>query len=491
MEAVLTPEEMHAADRATILDGVAESELMRRAGLAVARAARTMLGGTYGRRVVVIVGGGNNGGDGRIAGAELARCGVGVECFTLGAPLDRRRFVRALERTDLVIDAMFGTGLRRPLVEDAAWVAETVTVAPQVLAVDIPSGVDGLTGAVLGRAVRATRTVTFAARKPGLLIEPGRSHAGRVEVVDIGVDVARGEPDLGLVTDADVVDGYPRRAPDAHKWRAGALVIGGQAGMTGAPMLAARAALRCGAGIVVAAVPGDVGSAVPSEVILRSVPAVDGSVDASAAGGLLDGVERFGAVVIGPGLGRRDGARAVVDRLVAGVTGPIVVDADGLDALALDSGALRVRARDTNRVPAVLTPHAGEYERLAGRPVGVDRVAAARDLAATTGAVVLLKGPGTVIADPHGRRAAIAAAGDARLATAGTGDVLSGLIGALLALGVAPFEAAALGAHLHGRAAEAGPAVGLTAGDLPMLLADVLARLVPTGAGRGGAQPSH
>ena len=467
MEPVLTPEEMHAADRAAILAGTPEVVLMERAAGAVARAAVSMLGGTYGRRVVVVCGPGNNGGDGRIAAAMLARRGVRAVVFPTGAGLDRVAFARELARADLAIDAMYGTGLGRALGPDDAWIVERVTAGPPVLAVDIHSGVDGATGVVLGAAVRASRTVTFAARKPGLVFEPGRAHAGAVTVADIGVDPAHGGPGIGLVSDADLASWIPARPADAHKWASAVLVIGGHDGMTGAPVLAGRAALRSGAGLVVAALPGaeTARRASGSEIITRGFDAdAEGTFASTVAPLLLDATDRFRAVVLGPGLGAGPGVPTVVDRLVGQVSRPLVVDADALNALAGDTTPLRVRAA-AGLPAAVLTPHAKEYERLSGGPVGADRVAAARRLAGATGAVVLLKGPGTVIAAPEGR-VAIAASGDARLATAGTGDVLSGVIGALLARGVAPFEAAAAAAHAHGRAAEAGPATGLVAGDL-------------------------
>jgi hydroxyethylthiazole kinase-like uncharacterized protein yjeF len=331
------------------------------------------------------------------------------------------------------------------------------------LAIDIPSGVDGTTGAVLGDAVRAIETVSFAALKPGLLFEPGRIHAGRVRVVDIGIAVGS---DLHVLDVGDLH--LPHRAPDGHKWSTGALVVGGSTGMVGAPLMAARAAARAGAGMVVCGVPGSDAAARASgeELVTRALPATPtGGLDAAAADAVLADIGRFRALALGPGLGREDATQAAVRRLVATCPIPIVVDADGLNALAADPDALRTR-RTAGHPLAVLTPHAGEYARLAGEKLGDDRVQAARELAARLGAVVLLKGPGTVIAAPDGY-AVVNRTGGSELATAGTGDVLTGIIAGLLAAGASPFDAAATGAYVHGRAASAaGTGDDLVATDL-------------------------
>jgi NAD(P)H-hydrate epimerase len=243
--------------------------------------------------------------------------------------------------------------------------------------------------------------------------------------------------------------------------------------MTGAVMLAARAGLRAGAGIVVAGLPGDAAArASGGEVITRSLPATpSGALDEHAAKEVLDGLDRFRALVVGPGLGQAPATVAAVRRLVAEAPIPLVLDADGLNALGGDLGLLASRTAAT-----VVTPHAGEYARLAGEPVGEDRVAAARRLADRAGAVVVLKGSRTVVADPTGR-AAVNATGGPWLATAGTGDVLSGVVGALAAQGLPAFRAAAAGAWLHGRAGDSAGHAGLVAGDLIDALPTVLARL--------------
>lgn len=447
---VLTPAQMGAVDAAAPEPVYV---LIGRAGAAVARHALALLGGGYGRRVVVVAGKGNNGNDGRDAAVRLRRRGVRVHVVGAGdAPV-------VLPAADLVVDAAYGTGFRgnyRP--PDPAG-------AP-VLAVDIPSGVDGLTGAMAdGGALRAVRTVTFAALKPGLIFHPGRALAGDVHIADIGLDAGDGEtgpvavadaPAVGLVEAGDVARWLPARPADAHKWRAAVLIAAGSPGMTGAAHLAARAAQRAGAGMVRVATPGVEGDpGLPTEAVGIAIPGAGWDTT------VLDQLDRAGALVIGPGLGRGAPATAAVLQLVAGAQVPVVVDGDGLSALGERVG----RVLSGRQVATVLTPHDGEFTRLAGRPPGDDRIAAARSMAAASGAVVLLKGPTTVVAHPDGR-VRLSTSGDARLATAGTGDVLSGIIGALLAQGVDALDAAAAGAWLHGRAAQEGPARGLVASDV-------------------------
>ncbi len=437
---VLTPDEMAA------VDGAAPEPvevLVGRAGAAVAHAALDLLGGAYGRRVVVVAGKGNNGNDGRDAARRLERRGVRVQVIPApDAP-------PVLPGSDLVIDAAYGTGFR------GEYVAPDPRGAP-VLAVDIPSGVDGVTGQAAGRPVRAARTVTFAARKPGLLFHPGRALAGEVTVADIGLDVSGAR--MGVVEAADVAGWVPTRAPDAHKWRAAVMVAAGSPGMTGAAHLAARAAYRADAGMVRVATPGlEHDPAMPTEAVGIAVPAA--GWDAM----ILQELARVRALVLGPGLGRGAPAVAAVHHLVATAPVALLVDGDGLWALGAQAAELIPRRGPD--AATVLTPHDGEFARLAGEPPGQDRVAAARGLAEAVGAIVLLKGPTTVVAHADGR-ARLNLADDARLATAGTGDVLSGVIGALLAQGVDAFDAAAAGAWLHTTAARQGPARGLIASDV-------------------------
>jgi len=430
--------------------------LIGRAGWAVATAASRMLGGAYGRRVVVVAGKGNNGADGRAAAAVLARHGAQVRLVEPGAPVGT---------ADLVVDAAFGTGFR------GAYRAPDPAAAA-VLAVDIPSGVHGDSGEASETAVRATRTVTMAAWKPGLLLGAGADLAGSVEVADIGLPV--GEPRTHLIEDADRA-WLPARPRNTHKWVSAVWIVAGSPGMQGAPALCSRAAQRAGAGMVHLGSPGLRASEHPAgEAVAVGLPAE--GWDAVVAGE----IERFGAVVIGPGLGHGDAIRDGLRRLVSTGSVPLVIDADGLTALGTASeAAAAIGCRPASAGPVVLTPHDGEFARLAGNPPGTDRLASVRDLASRTGAVVLLKGSTTVVGEPGGE-AVLSASGDARLATAGTGDVLSGILGAFLAQGVGRgglhegMRAAALAAHVHGRAAARGHRVGLVAGDLPDLLPGVL-----------------
>ncbi len=447
---VVTPEEMRAVDAAA---PEPTDVLVHRAGGFVARAAFDMLGGAYGRRVVVVAGKGNNGADGRDAAARLGRKGVRVQVIDAPDAPDR------LPRSDLVIDAAYGTGFH------GDYNAPDPAGAP-VLAVDIPSGVNGLTGEAAEGAVRADRTVTFAALKPGLLLGEGWKRSGVVDIADIGLDASSAR--AHLVERSDVATWLPRRDRDSHKWKSALWVAAGSPGMTGAAEMCSRAALRAGAGLVRLGIPGLDAPPVPVEVIGRPLPR-DGW-----APRVIDELDRFKAVVVGPGLGRTDEQQVAIQALVAGAPTSMVIDADGL--YALDDFLLAGQLIADRPSPTVLTPHDGEYAHLAGEAVGADRLEATRRLATATTATVLLKGSTTVVADPDGT-ILLSASGDARLATAGTGDVLSGVIGALLAQGLDGLHAAAAGAWVHGAAAHLGWQRGLVAGDLLDLLPAVLSAL--------------
>jgi len=447
---VVTPEEMKAIDAAA---PEPTDVLVHRAGAAVARAALDMLGGPYGRRVVVVAGKGNNGADGRDAAGRLERRGVRVELIEAADAPDR------LPDADLVVDAAYGTGFH------GEYQAPDPAGAP-ILAVDIPSGVNGLTGEAADGAVGADRTVTFAALKPGLLLGEGPERSGIVEVVDIGLDASGAG--ASLVEGVDVATWLPARQRNTHKWKSAVWVAAGSPGMTGAAELSSRAALRAGAGLVRLGVPGLDAPPVALEVIGRPLPREGWDVR------VLDELDRFKALVVGPGLGRDTEQGAAVRGVVARAPTAAVVDADGLYALEnVDRAAEVVGARSH---ATVLTPHDGEFAHLAGEKVGADRLDATRQLASRTGATVLLKGSTTVVADPAGQ-VLLSATGDPRLATAGTGDVLSGVIGAFLAQGLGGLQAAAAAAWVHGTAAHLGWSRGFVAGDLLDLLPAVLSAL--------------
>jgi NAD(P)H-hydrate epimerase len=437
---VVTPEEMSAIDAEA---PESTDVLIRRAAWAVAREAIAMMGGTYGRRVTVLAGKGNNGNDGRVAAALLERRGVRTQVVDVA---DAPRYGAGFPASDLLVDAAFGTGF------SGSWDPPHPGSSP-VLAVDIPSGIDGLSGEACGSPWHAVRTVTFAAVKPGLLQGDGPRYAGVVVPVDIGLDVSRSR--THLVEDADVSAWIPERDAADHKWKRAVWVVAGSPGMEGAGWLCARAAMRGGAGYVRASSPGVDRPDSPREVVGTAL-AGTGWGDEVAAN-----ASRFGAVVAGPGLGRSTTLRDELQRLCE-IGIPVVLDADALGAVGSEP---LCGARGVSDVSLVLTPHDGEYEELMGRAPGPDRLAAARTAAERHGAVVLLKGPTTVVAEPGGE-ALVVHSGDARLATAGTGDVLSGLIGAHLAAGVDPLYAAGAAAHLHGRAAELAGESGVVAGDV-------------------------
>jgi NAD(P)H-hydrate epimerase len=444
---------MRAADAAA-LSTVSEEALVRRAGTAVGHAGLRILGGGYGRHVIVICGKGNNGADGRVAADFLARRGARVTVIdAAGAP-------SALPPCDLVIDGAYGTGFR------GTYDAPEVPPGLPVLSIDIPSGVDSDSGDAPGAPFRSTHTVTFAAYKPGLLQGDGPGHSGEVQVVDIGIALA--PPRAELMEDGDVKRWLPARPRQSHKWSTALGVASGSVGMEGSAVLCTRGALAAGAGMVRLATPGNPPGNWPTEAVRVHLE------DSRWAGPFLEATEKCRALVIGPGLGTGPLTQDEIRHVVARAPLPLVIDADAITALGPAEAARELVARRTE--PTILTPHDGEFARLAGSPPGRDRLGAARDLAARLGAFVLLKGPLTAVAAPGGAfpDVLLSSAGVPALATAGTGDVLSGVIGAFLARGVPAHVAAALGAHVHGRAASRGRREGLVAGDLPDLVASFL-----------------
>ncbi len=490
--------EMREIDRAAIeAYGIPSLTLMDRAGRAVAEAALELAGPAG--RMVVVCGGGNNGGDGYVAARLLRGAGRDARVLALvppgrlspdaravreqaqraGVPIDEGGELAVLDAGvgDVVLDAIFGTGLgRAPQGAFAAAIAavEAARVAgARVLAVDVPSGLSADTGRPLGACVRADRTITFAFQKRGLVLFPGAALAGDVSVADIGIppEAARRVP-IGceLVSDAEARMLVPARAPDAHKGDAGrVLVIAGSPGKTGAAHLALTGALRGGAGLVTLAARPEVlpfALAGRPEAMSAALPG-DGPLGPGDLQALLALAREADALVVGPGIPRGPGTAELLLALLAGAQKPAVVDADGLNALAEATAGLADLA-----VPLVLTPHPGEMARLCGatvQEIQADRIGAAAAKAREWRATVMLKGARTVIADPEGPPAVVVT-GNAGLATGGTGDVLAGLCGALLAGGLPPPAAARVGSHVHGRAGDLAARSfgerGLLAGDL-------------------------
>ncbi|MDJ0383438.1 NAD(P)H-hydrate dehydratase [Streptomyces sp. G-G2] len=446
MRTAYSVETVRAAER-ELMARLPEGALMRRAAAGLATVCAGLLGRVYGARVALLVGPGDNGGDALYAGARLARRGAGVSAVLMDPARAHAGGLAALraaggrvaerlpERVDLVLDGLVGIGGRGALREAAAALVAQVPEGALVVAVDLPSGVDADTGEVAGAAVRADVTVTFGAYKPGLLIDPGAERAGVVRLVDIGLELPDG-PEARALQHADVAALLPVPTAESDKYRRGVVgVVAGSDRYPGAAVLAVAGAVRGGAGAV-----RYVGPAHAAEAVLARYPET------------LIGRGRVQAWVVGPGLG--EGREDEVAELLAGdgAEVPVLVDADGLRGL--DAGALRAR-----RHPALLTPHAGEAAALLGvarEEVERARLASVRELSGRYGAVVLLKGSTTLVAGPVAGPVPgpvfLNPTGTSWLATAGSGDVLSGLAGSLLAAGLSALDAGAVAAYLHGLA---------------------------------------
>jgi NAD(P)H-hydrate epimerase len=463
-------------------------ELMERAGAGASEAILRWYDGA--RTFSLWCGTGNNGGDGFVVARKLREAGCDVEVKLLGreekvqgdagASLAAAReagvpFVDDHRPADVVVDALFGTGFTgSPRPEAARAIAAMNGTNAPVVAVDVPSGVDASTGEVEGPAVEADRTVTFHAAKLGVAVAPGRFYAGEVAVVDIGIEPA--ESRSGRVRDS-IVDLVPRRGPRDNKYSAGAvLVVGGSTGLTGAPSLASEAALRAGAGIVIACVPSSLNVVFEQrlvEVMTRPCADEGGRLTPAAADDVLDAARRAGAVAVGPGLGRTDATRELVRVLLSRLELPVVVDADALWALAGHLDWVFARG-----APTVLTPHAGELGRLLGRPsawVNGHRLRAVETGADEVGAAVLLKGADTLVTAP-GKGVLVSDLGTPGLATAGSGDVLTGVVAAFLAKGMEPRSAAAAAAAAAGLAARE---AGRRHGEAGLIARDVIEALSP------------
>ncbi len=439
---------MRAADAAAVAR-VGTDALVTSAGFAVGATARSMLGTLYGQRIVVVAGPGLNGADGRVAASWLANRGALVRVVEADATIGK------LRGYDLVIDAAFGLGCSRD------YVAPDVDDRALVLAVDLPSGVNADTGAVLGRPMVADVTLALGAVKPAHLIGPAREFVGELRFAGLGIV---DDADSGIVEEIDLRN-FVRQHRDDHKWRHAVLIIAGSASMPGAAQLATLGALATGASMVRVCVPGVKPSRVsnlPAEAVV-----IDSEVEELSE--LVVSVStRLHAMVLGPGLGRDLDVRQQVRSFVQRVRVPLVLDADGLHAVDVKWLAAR-RHPDS---PIILTPHDGEYAALTGREPGEDRIEAARSLARETQCIVLLKGPTTVVADPNGFLRVVTA-GTPALATAGTGDVLAGMIAGALARGHAALAATALAAELHGMAGQHLPPYG-TAHQIASVVRDLL-----------------
>jgi ADP-dependent NAD(P)H-hydrate dehydratase / NAD(P)H-hydrate epimerase len=455
LQPLLTAEETRRAEEAH--QGPLE-ELMERAGNAVAELVLRQFPG----RVTVVCGSGSNGGDGKVCARILRERGRDVHVVDgvgdLGGP-------------DVIVDALFGIGLRDAPREDAARMIELMNASDRpVVAVDVPSGVNASTGEVPGAVVDAAATVTFGAAKVGLAIAPGRSHAGAVHIAPIGLRPH--EHEHALVPASALLE-VPRKRADSTKYSAGSvLVVGGSRGLTGAPMLAALAAFRADAGYVAVAAPESTLPVLETallEVVKRPLPEdSSGRLLPRSSDAILEAAEKADAVAIGPGLGRSDGTVELVRILLEQLELPVVLDADALWQLEPFARA----------APTVLTPHSGELARLIGlesRDVDAHRLDAARRTASRYGAIVLLKGAGTIVASPR-EGVLVAGYGTPALATAGTGDVLTGIVAAFLAKGMDARLAAGAAAVAHGVAAElVDPQPGTIASDLLPALQRALA----------------
>jgi NAD(P)H-hydrate epimerase len=488
--------EMRAADAFAIEErGVPSLDLMERAAEGLARIVAARAGDGPLR---VVVGKGNNGGDGLAVARLLREEGREVDVLAVadlgelggdpaanlerlpGAP-PRAFTAEALEGSGAVLDAIFGTGFEGTPRDPVAGAVVAINAQPApVVACDVPSGVDASSGEVAGEAVRATVTGTFHAPKVGLHVNPGAAHAGEVEVVDIGIP--RGAPDaerVGLISER-ALDLYPRRERTGSKFTSGVVVVvGGSAGLTGAPTMAALSAQRAGAGYVQVAVPAPAQPVIDLRLLegmSRGLPERDGAHTPAGVDEALSMSERAGAIVLGPGLGRAEEPAEFARAVARGVRAPLLIDADGLNAHA---GALESLSDRT--APTILTPHEAELGRLLERDSGevaAHRLSSVLEAARRSGAVVLLKGDDTLVAAPEGP-VAVSRGGSPALATAGTGDVLGGTIAALLAKGLGPFEAASLGCLAHARA---GRAAARLQGADHVIAADVIDAL-PQGFG--------
>jgi NAD(P)H-hydrate epimerase len=504
---IVTAEEMRRLDAdAQTTYGIPVTVLMEQAGMGVVREMERRFGDPAGRVIVVLAGKGHNGGDGLVAARHLIQRGAYVRVFltfpadasrgearvqtqiarNVGAQLldpsgyDRARFRAALQEADLVIDALVGTGLSAPISGLAAELIADLNASDKpVIAVDIPSGISADTGEALGAAVRAALTVTFALPKRGHFLPPGSDHTGELRVVDIGIPrraVERAALPLSVFTKKDATAVVPTRPREGHKGTFGhVLVVAGSVGKSGAAILASRAALRAGAGLTTLACPESVlraGEDKPAEIMTLPLPeSGEHALSARSLDLLFAASKQATVAAIGPGLSTLPDTQAAIRELVTRLSLPMVIDADGLNALADHLEPLK-----RPHPPMILTPHPGEMgrlTRLGSREVQRRRIDLAIEFAKTHQVVLVLKGARTVVASPDGR-ATLNPTGNSGMATAGTGDVLTGMIAALLAQGLAPADAARLGVYLHGAA---GDLIAGERGERGMMAGDVIDRI--------------
>lgn len=517
---IVTAAQMQALDRLAITEAQIPSlTLMAHAGAGVVAAMERVFGAPAGKRVVVVCGKGNNGGDGFVVARLLKQKRARVHAVLMTRPADLvgdakamyRRFIGAagaaavhscpsperlralLGSCDLIVDALLGTGLSAPITGPYQAAIEAINHADRpVTAVDLPSGIHADTGAILGAAVRARLTVTFGLPKLGLYVGPGIDHAGEIRIADIGIPRAYADAvnsQISLITADEVRRFLPARMPSAHKGTFGhAGIIAGSVGKTGAAAMAANAALRIGAGLVTVATPSSVNDTLEAKLLeVMTVPMPETKARTLARSGL-DRLVAFtnarSAVAIGPGLTTHPETVELIHALIGRLELPSVLDADALNALAG-----RTRLLTECKVPPILTPHPGEMARLeqqaTPQSINADRIGTASRFAQGRGVILVLKGARTVVAHPDGR-VAICPTGNPGMATAGTGDVLTGIIVGLLAQRLRPWEAACAGTYLHGlagdlAAADLGP-TGMTAGDLIDRIPYALAQTSASGA---------
>jgi NAD(P)H-hydrate epimerase len=501
---IVTAEQMQALDRRTILEaGVPSLTLMERAGAGVVSQMEDVFGPLSGKTVTIVCGKGNNGGDGLVVARLLTKKRARVRVFLLTGEKDLSRDARTMYRrlvqtagkstvrtlgsieqlksplaeSEVVVDALLGTGLSAPVTGNYRDAIETINEAQRpTVAVDLPSGIHADTGSVLGAAVRATLTVTFGLPKLGLYVGPGIDHAGQVRIVDIGIPSSYAEEvesRISLLTEALIRGVLPHRPPSSHKGTFGhAAIIAGSVGKTGAAAMAAKAALRMGAGLVTVATPSSVNDTLEAKLLeAMTVPMPETKARTLARSGLdrlLTFISARTAVAIGPGLTIHPETIELVQALIRQMDKPAVLDADALNALAGKASLLR-----ECKTPPILTPHPGEMARLEAeatpQSVNADRIGIASRFAAQRGVVLVLKGARTVVARPDGA-VAICPTGNPGMATAGTGDVLTGMIVGLLAQGLTQWDAACAATFLHGLAGDLAAArlgvAGMIAGDV-------------------------